>query len=153
MVDQLGLEKVLQPVLDLLETIMSTPKPQLRTHNVVFVPIGSKPQKWHIDDVANDRKLHKYFTILVHLNSLDSNSGGTEIWMEKQQCGDLVSEWCSALLPVIYLCSVQLRARPGDALVFNGSLMHRGHANNGKGHRFFYYASFACKRDNNDDTV
>lgn len=134
-VDQLDLVKVLQPVLDLLETIMSTPKPQLRTHNVVFVPIGSKPQKWHIDDAANDRKLHKYFTILVHLNSLDSNSGGTEVWMEKQQCGDL------------------LRARPGDALVFNGSLMHRGHANDGKGHRFFYYASFACKRDNNDDTL
>ena len=91
-VEQLGLVKVLQPVLDLLETIMSTPKPQLRTHNVVFVPMGSKPQKWHVDDVANDRKLHKYFTILVHLNSLDSNSGGTEIWMEKQQCGDLVSD-------------------------------------------------------------
>lgn len=39
-IDQLGLVAALQPILSLLETCMGCPKPQLRTHNVVFVPVG-----------------------------------------------------------------------------------------------------------------
>lgn len=39
-IEQLGLVEALQPILSRLETIMGTPKPQLRTHNVVFVPVG-----------------------------------------------------------------------------------------------------------------
>ena len=58
---------------------------------------------------------------------------------------------------VIWVCIVveilQIRARPGDALVFNGSMLHRGHANNGYMHRFFYYASFACGADANTGNV
>ena len=44
---------------------------------------------------------------------------------------------------------VQIRGRPGDAFVFNGSLWHRGYTNLGFSHRFFYYASFACRPDVN----
>jgi len=39
-IEQLGLVEALQPILTRLEGIMGTPKPQLRTHNVVFVPVG-----------------------------------------------------------------------------------------------------------------
>ncbi|KAJ1389047.1 hypothetical protein B484DRAFT_409455 [Ochromonadaceae sp. CCMP2298] len=110
---------------------MGHPAPQLRTHNVVFCPVGSGVQEWHVDDKIKQSKTPRYYTILIHLNPLDSHCGGTEVWMKKEKKGDL------------------FRARPGDALVFSGSLLHRGHANNGYSHRFFYYASFACGADLN----
>jgi hypothetical protein len=100
-VDQLELDKVLGPILEKLSTIMGTPTPQVRTHNVVFVPVGSKPQKWHVDDTVREGKTHRYFTILIHLNSLDSCCGGTEMWIEKQQCGDMVSEWTLLLFLLV----------------------------------------------------
>jgi hypothetical protein len=74
----------------------------------------------------------RYFTVLIHLNPIDSCCGGTEIYGKGLRF-DLV------------------RARPGDAFVFHGSLLHRGQANLGDSHRFFYYASFACKADANTD--
>ena len=46
-----------------------------------------------------------------------------------------------------------IRARPGDAFIFNGSIMHRGQGNSGYSHRFFYYASFSCRNDVNADTL
>lgn len=71
---------------------MGHPAPQIRTHNVVFVPVGSRAQRWHVDDCKVSRKSkQRYFTILVHLNPLDSNSGGTEVWLEREKKGDLVS--------------------------------------------------------------
>ncbi len=48
-VEQLELDKILKPILDALEPIMHA-RPKLRTHNVVFVPVGSQPQQWHVDD-------------------------------------------------------------------------------------------------------
>jgi hypothetical protein len=71
---------------------MGLPAPRLRTHNVVFVPVGSGIQEWHVDDSMTLRKHHRYFTILIHLNPLDAYCGGTEIWMEDIQKGDLVSK-------------------------------------------------------------
>ena len=90
-VSQLQLDAILEPVLSRLRTIMGRPAPQLRTHNVVFVPVGSGCQQWHVDDSKVRRKQHRYFTILVHLNPLDSNSGGTEVWLDGLKKGDLVS--------------------------------------------------------------
>jgi hypothetical protein len=78
---------------------------------------------------------YRYFTILIPLNTIDENGGGTEIWSKKLKCSDLI------------------RPRPGDAFVFNGALEHRGQANSGKLPRFFYYASFACKSDANTTVV
>jgi hypothetical protein len=119
------------------------------------------------------RKQHRYFTVLVNLNPLDAYCGGTEVWIDKLKKGDLVSLFPvlaaststslqgvrelpgGAVLPIQHsrrvscYCTAQIRARPGDALVFNGSMLHRGHANNGYMHRFFYYASFACGADAN----
>jgi hypothetical protein len=130
-VQQLKLTELLSPILEKLRPIMCS-EPQLRTHNIVFAPVGSKPQQWHTDDSAmKQRKPYRYFTILIHLNSLDSKCGGTEVWSDKLNRGDLI------------------RARPGDALVFSGSLLHRGLGNSGYTHRFFYYASFACGVDMN----
>ena len=45
-VDQLKLKDVLEPLLALLRSIMSVgkKKPELRTHNIVFVPVGSQEQ-------------------------------------------------------------------------------------------------------------
>lgn len=127
---QLGLEEALSPVLERLKSIMGTPTPQIRTHNVVFVPIGSPSQEWHFDDARRHHGTrHRYFTILVHLNIIDEDCGGTEI--RRQGVHDLV------------------RGRPGDAFVFNGSIEHRGLENVGQSHRFFYYCSFACGADGN----
>ena len=45
-VDELKLTTVLEPLLSLLRSIMTVGKkaPTLQTHNVVFVPVGSKEQ-------------------------------------------------------------------------------------------------------------
>ena len=134
-VEQLGIIGRLQPILDRLMTIMGLPKPFLRTHNVVFSPVGSVGQDWHVDDTIRQGKVYRYFTILIHLNSIDDRCGGTEIWSDKLQRSDLI------------------RARPGDAFVFNGSLMHRGTGNEGRAHRFFYYAAFSCRVDANADAL
>jgi hypothetical protein len=128
-IEQLGINEKLKPILDRLATIMGTPKPVIRTQNVVFVPVGSQAQEWHIDDTP--AKTHRYFTILIHLNPVDENCGGTELYSKQLKKGDMV------------------RNRPGDAFVFNGTLLHRGQANNGRTHRLFYYASFACRADAN----
>eukprot|EP01039_Chlorochromonas_danica_P006704 gene6704-7412_t len=129
-VDHLGLAAVLQPILAKLSTVMRG-QPTLRTHDVVFAPVSSPSQKWHYDDCADQRTPYTYYTVLISLNPLDSGCGGTEIWIDKLNRGDLI------------------RLRPGDALVFPGNLMHRGMANLGQTHRFFYYAAFACHKDLN----
>lgn len=136
-VDALGLDAILEPVLRKLRSIMGNPRPKVRTHNVVFVPVGSPSQEWHYDDSKKCRgRLHRYFTVLVNLNPIDENCGGTEL-RSRIGRGDYTHDL--------------MRGRPGDAFVFNGSLEHRGHANEGRMHRFFYYASFACKPDDNAD--
>ena len=112
-VDELNIPQLLQPILDRLKTIMGTPVPSIRTHNVVFAPVGSPAQAWHMDDSMQEGKRFRYFTVLIHLNPIDDECGGTEIWSKKTQRGDMI------------------RGRPGDAFVFHGSLMHRGHCNNG----------------------
>jgi hypothetical protein len=42
-IETLQLEALLQPILSRLETVMGHPKPRIRTHNVVFVPVGGYP--------------------------------------------------------------------------------------------------------------
>jgi len=128
-IEQLGIKEKLQPILETLATIMGNPKPVIRTQNVVFVPVGSHAQEWHIDDQPS--KMHRYFTILIHLNPVDEMCGGTELYHKQMKKGDMV------------------RNRPGDAFIFNGSMLHRGQANEGQTHRLFYYASFACRADAN----
>jgi len=136
-VDALKLDSFLEPMLTRLRTIMGNPKPQLRTHNVVFVPVGSPAQEWHFDDSRRYMgRLYRYFTILVNLNPIDENCGGTEL-RRRLKGGSYRHDL--------------IRGRPGDAFVFNGSLEHRGQANEGRSHRFFYYASFACKADGNTE--
>mgnify|MGYP000440635501 CR=1 FL=1 len=130
-IESLGLNELLEPIISRLRTVMGNPTPQIRTQNVVFVPVGSPSQPWHADDCMHDLKHYRYFTILIHLNPIDENCGGTEIWSKKAQRGDMI------------------RNRPGDAFVFHGSLQHRGQANLGYSHRLFYYASFACRQDQN----
>jgi hypothetical protein len=91
-VEELRLETLLEPMLSLLRTIMPTsPAPILRTHNVVFAPVGSAEQEWHVDDSIREGKKHSYFTILIHLNTIDDLCGGTEIWSKKLKRGDMVS--------------------------------------------------------------
>ena len=133
-VEVLQLEKYLAPLLEKLREIMGPKPPVLRTHDIIFAPVGSPAQPWHVDDSSRKgvQGIHKYFTILVHLNPIEERCGGTEIWVaDKINKGDLV------------------RPRPGDAFVFNGTLLHRGQANLGSMHRWFYYASFSCHNDEN----
>jgi hypothetical protein len=39
-IEELQLEARLEPILSRLQSIMGSPKPRVRTHNVVFVPVG-----------------------------------------------------------------------------------------------------------------
>jgi hypothetical protein len=89
-VDQLDLGKIIEPILEKLRPIMCQ-NPTLRTHNIVFVPVGSRPQQWHTDDSMKQKKPYRYFTILIHLNPIDAKCGGTEVWIDKTNKGDLVS--------------------------------------------------------------
>ena len=50
-VEELQLERVLEPILSRLRSIMSPHRtPLLRTHNIIFAPMGSAAQTWHFDD-------------------------------------------------------------------------------------------------------
>lgn len=132
----LNLNEVLAPITSRLQSIMSqSPPPRIKTHNIIFAPVGSDAQKWHTDDTVRKPAKHNYFTILIHLNTIDNYAGGTEVWCHRTKRGDLI------------------RGRPGDAFVFHGSLWHRGQENAGRMHRFFYYASFACKADGNTEDI
>jgi hypothetical protein len=95
-VRQLGLENLLSHITRKLQTIMKRPQPVVRTHNVVYVPIGSQAQKWHYDDDIRHMncKNYSYFTILIHLNSIDNDCGGTEVRLIKDDTSltDLVSQ-------------------------------------------------------------
>lgn len=59
----------------------------------VFAPVGSKAQHWHVDDAFDNKRIarHRYFTILIHLNPIDAFCGGTEIWSESMNRGDMVT--------------------------------------------------------------
>ena len=49
----IGIDTLLEPILSRLRTLMvMNPKPILRTHNVVFVPVGSYAQQWFDCDCA-----------------------------------------------------------------------------------------------------
>ena len=57
-VRELKLEEILAPVLALLDTVMvTTKKAHLRTHQVVFCPVGSEDQIWHVDDCQRKKGL------------------------------------------------------------------------------------------------
>ena len=48
-------------------------------------------QIWHVDDCVRKKGLqHRYFTVLIQLNMIDDNCGGTEVWSKDQNRGDLV---------------------------------------------------------------
>ena len=90
-VDTLDLNKKIEPILERLRTVMGKRKPSVRTHNVVFAPVGSAAQPWHFDDAKKaSTAAHRYFTILIPLNPLDDRCGGTEIWNTISDTTDLV---------------------------------------------------------------
>ena len=81
-IDSLDLNKLLDGIVAKLETIMGRetlpclhllqrmiscftlsqgkPRPQIRTHNIVYVPIGTRPQAWHMDDTLSCGKLYRF---------------------------------------------------------------------------------------------
>lgn len=70
-VDKLDLPGLLAPITEKLCAVMGqTPPPQLRTHNIVLAPIGSMAQQWHCDDTMSKLQNHRYFTILIALNTI-----------------------------------------------------------------------------------
>jgi hypothetical protein len=94
----LQLEALLEPILARLREIMGSPPPRVRTHNLVFVPVGCPAQAWHCDDTVARGVTHRYFTILIHLNPLDALCGGTEVWEPRLKRGDLVIHFTTAIL-------------------------------------------------------
>lgn len=91
-VEALDLSCKLEPILEKLRTVMGKRKPFIRTHNVVFAPVGSDAQPWHFDDGVRVKSssVHRYFTILIPLNPLDDLCGGTEIWHKQSDKTDMV---------------------------------------------------------------
>ncbi len=68
----------MEPILARLRRLMGTPEPRVRTHNIVFVPVGSPPQALHCDDTLKEG-VYRYFTLVENLDPLDSLCGGTEL--------------------------------------------------------------------------
>ena len=94
-VAELKIEEQLHEILNKLSTIMgSKPPPRIRTHDIIMAPVGSLAQPWHVDDAVRMGKKHRYFTILIHLNPIDSLCGGTEIWSKSLKRGDMVCGIC-----------------------------------------------------------
>lgn len=89
-IEELQLCQYLEPILTRLKMIMGTPSPEIRTQNIVFVPVGSKAQEWHADHSLVKNNPPRYFTILIQLNPIDSACGGTEIFFKELNKGDLV---------------------------------------------------------------
>jgi hypothetical protein len=58
-ISALGMDILLAPMLELLATVMGQPKPAMRTHNIIFVPVGSGAQRWHFDDCLRMQKAHR----------------------------------------------------------------------------------------------
>jgi hypothetical protein len=105
LVEELKLNELLKPITDRLQPwMLQHPLAQIRTHNIVFAPVGSREQAWHSDDSLHTPVKHRYFTILIHLNTIDSDCGGTEVWSKQMQRGDLVSNCCfsSPLVFILY---------------------------------------------------
>ncbi len=91
-INELKINELLEPIVPRLRSIMCThTEPKIRTHNVIMAPIGSREQNWHTDDTLRKPVKHRYFTILIHLNTIDGNCGGTELWSREMKRGDLVS--------------------------------------------------------------
>lgn len=93
-VDQLSLPVYLEPILiHLREIMIQTPPPILRTHNIVKVPMKfSIDQNWHYDHPFEEHAIKQsYFTLLIPLNSIDKDCGGTEIWHELSNKREIVS--------------------------------------------------------------
>lgn len=91
-IEQLEISNLLEPILSYLRRIM-TKNPIIQTQNIVCVPIGSPTQNWHYDFAENlnhFEEAQSYYTILIHLNHLDEQCGGTEIWNNLSQKIELV---------------------------------------------------------------
>lgn len=132
LVDELRLEERLAPLIARLRNVArKRPSPDFRTHDLVRVPAGGMDQRWHMDHAEKEgTRRYGYFTILVGLNKIPPECGGTQI---RTGSGN-----------------VTIVLRPGDALVFHGSLLHRGLGNGSKDtDRYFYYASFSSVEDEN----
>jgi hypothetical protein len=56
----------------------------------MFAPVGSEAQTWHYDDSVRRSNVYRYFTILVPLNPIDDDCGGTEIWSDTLKRSDMV---------------------------------------------------------------
>ncbi len=89
-VEKLNILQKIEPILQLLRSIMGPRTPHIRTHNIMFAPVGSEAQTWHYDDSVRRSNVYRYFTILVPLNPIDDDCGGTEIWSDTLKRSDMV---------------------------------------------------------------
>ncbi len=140
------------------------PRGQVRTQNVMLSCPGSARQEVHTDSSwdcvrsARHPPAPHYYTVLIPLTVTDELSGCTRIWpgshTRPQPPGDRFLD-CSADLVGV-----------GDALIFDGLLLHLGlenrhspscwtfpAASDCKKNRYFYYASFSDRRDTNVDVT
>ena len=88
--ESLNIMQKIEPILKILREIMGPRTPHIRTHNVMFAPVGSEAQTWHYDDSVRRSNVYRYFTILVPLNPIDDDCGGTEIWSDSLKRSDMV---------------------------------------------------------------
>lgn len=124
------------------------PRLKTTTHNVMVSRPGSYLQPVHTDSSWDRRRRSNprphYYTILVALTRHDEHTGGTRLYPGTHRCEDAVTD---TIEPV----SLVLNA--GDALVFDGLLLHCGMPNlsGSPGHgapteRYMYYTAMSTNR-------
>lgn len=111
---------------------------QIRTHNVMLTQPGAVTQKWHTDDDAR-HKPGSYFTIIVSLTKSNNKKGTTELFPGTHIDPDDDADEKA----------VRASLAPGDVLVFDGLIKHRGTANRSSKNRFIYYVVMSNHRDRN----
>jgi hypothetical protein len=121
---------------------------RIKTHNVMVSKPGSVLQPVHTDSDwgkrANQNPRPHYYTILIALSNHNASTGGTKLYPGSHRDKSIEPDESK---------STHLDLNPGDALVFDGLLLHCGMPNlsGTPGHgdeqdRFLYYTAISTDR-------
>ena len=154
-----------------LWTLLKTmcPRGSLRTQNIMLSKPGSQRQQVHTDSSWDDLRSEfhpspHYYTILIPLTETDHLTGCTRIWPDTHI---EPKTWAYAHDPSSRFIDTygSSFAKAGDAIVFDGLLLHCGLENRSDSEgvgkiaegvspdRYFYYAAFSSIHDPNTEVT
>jgi len=125
---------------------------KFKTQDIMLSKPGSVEQVAHTDsswdDISCTDSRVTYLTILIPLTFQDVDTGGTRIWPRSHHVSEF-TDWKKSVDVVEPMLSI------GDALVFDGLLVHCGMGNTStsKSDRYFYYAAFSSSHDPNTEVT